>query len=190
VPDLELLTRCLARNLRHWRRERGHSIDALAARAGVSRGMLIQIEQARTNPSVGTLCKVADALGVSVAKLLDYDQGPRVQLTTADRAVPLWQTEQGSTGILHGGIEAPGPLEVWAWRLEPGDGHSSDPHPRGSAEIIRVEAGELTLTVEGEEYRVPTGTTAGYLADVPHGYRNDGPETVRLTMVVSIPPPS
>lgn len=189
MPDLELVTRFLARNVRHWRMERGHSIDALAARAGVSRGMLIQIEQARTNPSVGTLCKVADALGVSITKLLDYDRGPRVQLTTADRAVPLWQTAQGSTGTLQAGTEAPGPLELWAWRLEPGDGHHSDAHPRGSAEIIRVEAGVLTLTVDGEEYRVAAGTTASYLADAPHEYRNDGAETVQLTMVVSIPSP-
>jgi len=189
VPDLELVTQSLARNVKRWRTDRGHSLDALAARAGVSRGMLIQIEQARTNPSVGTLCKVADALGVSVATLLDYDQNPEVQLTTAEEAVTLWSTAGGSRGILQAGTEAPGPLELWSWRLEPGDGHDSDSHPPGSAELIRVESGELTLTVGGREYRIPAGTTASYQASAPHGYRNEGAGTVELTMVVAIPPP-
>ncbi|CAL2063804.1 hypothetical protein GPN2_13046 [Streptomyces murinus] len=49
VSDLELLTQSLARNVRHWRSVRGFTLDVLAARAGVSRGMLIQIEQARTS---------------------------------------------------------------------------------------------------------------------------------------------
>jgi transcriptional regulator with XRE-family HTH domain len=44
VSDLELLTQSLARNVKHWRAVRGFTLDTLAARAGVSRGMLIQIE--------------------------------------------------------------------------------------------------------------------------------------------------
>ena len=61
MSDLDQLTQSLARNLKRWRGERGFTLDALAARAGVSRGMIIQIEQARTNPSVGTTVKLADA---------------------------------------------------------------------------------------------------------------------------------
>ncbi len=77
MSDLELLTQSLARNVRHWRSVRGFTLDVLAARAGVSRGMLIQIEQARTNPSIGTVVKIGDALGVSVTTLLDYERAPR-----------------------------------------------------------------------------------------------------------------
>ncbi len=77
MADLDLLTRSLARNVKRWRTERGFTLDMLAARAGVSRGMLIQIEQARTNPSIGTIVKIGDALGVSVPTLLDYERARR-----------------------------------------------------------------------------------------------------------------
>jgi transcriptional regulator with XRE-family HTH domain len=83
VTDLDHLTQSLARNLKRRRQERGYTLDALAARAGVSRGMLIQIEQGRTNPSVGTVVKVGDALGVSITTLLDFDQEPQVRLVPA-----------------------------------------------------------------------------------------------------------
>ncbi|MBQ0987383.1 helix-turn-helix transcriptional regulator [Streptomyces sp. F63] len=188
MTDLDHLTQSLARNLRRWRGERGFTLDTLAARAGVSRGMIIQIEQARTNPSVGTTVKLADALGVSVTALLDYDQEPRVRVVQPEEAVRMWSTEAGSATVLLAGVQAPGPLELWGWTLVSGEGSTSDAHPAGTQELLHVRAGELTLVLDGEEYRVPAGSSASFEADVPHGYRNDGTETVEMSMVVSVPP--
>ncbi|MET7641493.1 XRE family transcriptional regulator [Streptomyces sp. NPDC005438] len=189
MTDLDALTQSLARNLKRWRLERGYTLDALAARAGVSRGMLIQIEQARTNPSVGTVVKVADALGVSITTLLDYDQSPQVRLIPEEQAVRLWSTEAGSHSTLLAGTEAPGPLELWNWLLMPGEASDSDPHPTGTTELVHVRSGDLTLLVDGVRHQVPRGTSATFASDVPHGYRNDGAEPVELTMAVSVPAP-
>ncbi len=188
MSDLDLLTQSLARNVRRWRAERGFTLDALAARAGVSRGMLIQIEQARTNPSIGTVVKIADALGVSITTLLDYEQGPKVRIVPAEQAVRLWHTDAGSYNRLLAGAEAPGPLEMWDWRLMPGEGSASDPHPAGTVELIHVTAGELTLTVDGLEHRVPAGASASFEANVPHTYGNQGAVPVGMVMAVSVPP--
>ncbi|SCK52041.1 transcriptional regulator, XRE family with cupin sensor [Streptomyces sp. WMMB 714] len=189
MTDLDHLTQSLARNLKRWRQERNFTLDGLAARAGVSRGMLIQIEQARTNPSVGTVVKVADALGVSITTLLDFDQEPQVRLIPAEQAVRLWSTEAGSHSTLLAGAEAPGPLELWSWRLMPGEGSDSDAHPSGTTELVHVTSGVLTLCVEGSDHRVPAGTSASFESNVPHGYRNDGAEPVEMTMAVSVPAP-
>ncbi|MFE2944415.1 helix-turn-helix domain-containing protein [Streptomyces sp. NPDC059255] len=188
MSDLDRLTRSLARNLRRWRGERGFTLDALAARAGVSRGMIIQIEQARTNPSVGTTVKIADALGVSLATLLDHEQGAQVRIVPQDQAVRLWSTPAGSRSTLLVGTEARGPLELWAWTLMPGDTGASDPHPPGTTELLHVTAGELTLVVDGEPYPVEAGASASFEADVAHSYRNDGARTVEMIMSVSVPP--
>ncbi|MFF8838123.1 helix-turn-helix domain-containing protein [Streptomyces sp. NPDC015130] len=188
MSDLDQLTQSLARNLKRWRKERGFTLDALAARAGVSRGMIIQIEQARTNPSVGTTVKLADALGVSITTLLDYEQGPQVRLVPPDQAVRMWSTPTGSHTTLLVGTEARGPLELWSWTLVPGEGSDSDPHPDGTTELLHVGAGTLTLVVDGAEHTLPAGTSAVFEANVPHTYRNDGDETVEMTMAVSIPP--
>ncbi|MEU3299868.1 MULTISPECIES: helix-turn-helix domain-containing protein [unclassified Streptomyces] len=188
MSDLDQLTQSLARNLKRWRGERGFTLDALAARSGVSRGMIIQIEQARTNPSVGTTVKLADALGVSITTLLDYETGPQVQLVPREQAVRMWSTPGGSSTTLLVGTEARGPLELWSWTLMPGEESASDPHPDGTVELLHVTAGELTLVVDGKPYAVPAGTSATYEANVPHTYRNAGTESVEMTMAVSIPP--
>ncbi|WP_338675231.1 XRE family transcriptional regulator [Streptomyces sp. SCSIO 30461] len=188
MSDLDQLTQSLARNLKRWRGERGFTLDALAARSGVSRGMIIQIEQARTNPSVGTTVKLADALGISIATLLDYEQGPQVRLVPSEQAVRMWSTPAGSSTTLLVGAEARGPLELWAWTLVPGDESASDPHPSGTVELIHVTTGELTLVVDGKPHLVPAGTSASFEADVPHTYRNEGDGTVEMTMAVAVPP--
>lgn len=117
--------------------------------------MIIQIEQARTNPSVGTTVKLADALGVSITTLLDHEQGSPVRLVPESQAVRMWSTDAGSSTTLHVGTEARGPLELWTWRLMPGDSSASDPHPEGTVELLHVTAGELTLVVDGTPYAVP-----------------------------------
>ncbi|MEV6263056.1 XRE family transcriptional regulator [Streptomyces sp. NPDC051784] len=188
MSDLDQLTQSLARNLKRWRGERGFTLDVLAARAGVSRGMIIQIEQARTNPSVGTTVKLADALGISITTLLDYEQGTQVRLVPASQAVRMWSTESGSSTTLLVGTDARGPVELWSWHLMPGEGSASDPHPEGTVELLHVTTGELILTVDGEDHLLPAGTSATFEAHVPHGYRNDGTEPTDLTMAVSIPP--
>lgn len=188
VSDLELLTLSLARNVKHWRSVRGFTLDVLAARAGVSRGMLIQIEQARTNPSIGTVVKIGDALGVSVTTLLDYERAPRVRVVPADRAVRLWRTEAGSYNRLLAGTEAPGPLEIWDWRVMPGEQSPSEPHPVGTVELVHVTAGELTLTVDGEDHLVPTGASASFEAHLAHVYGNHGDVPMEMVMAVSVPP--
>ncbi|MFE7776952.1 helix-turn-helix domain-containing protein [Streptomyces sp. NPDC057445] len=188
MSDLDQLTQSLARNLKRWRAERGFTLDALAARSGVSRGMIIQIEQARTNPSVGTTVKLADALGVNITTLLDYEQGPQVRLVPQEQAVRMWSTPAGSSTTLLIGADARGPLEMWGWTLMPGDESPSDPHPEGTVELLHVTKGELTLVVDGKPHAVPAGTSATFEANVPHIYRNEGAGTVEMTMAIAVPP--
>jgi DNA-binding XRE family transcriptional regulator len=68
----------LAANLRRLRALRGWSLEAVAERAEVSKNTVIQVEQGRANPSIATLCRLADALGVGVASLIEAPASPRV----------------------------------------------------------------------------------------------------------------
>src|SRR5439155_10394975 len=94
------------------------SLDELSGRSGVSKGMVVQIEAARTNPSVGTLSRLSDAFGVSIARLLEPAAEQIVRITPADRAPTLWQGGHGGFGRLLAGVNS---VEVWEWRLQPGE---------------------------------------------------------------------
>jgi transcriptional regulator with XRE-family HTH domain len=188
VPDPAVVARAIARNVRRLRGERGFTLDELAGRASVSRGMLIQIEQDRTNPSVGTLVRIADALGASVAQLVEVSDAPVVRVVRAQDAVPLWRGAGGGSGNLLLGTDPPQMLELWDWRLEPEDGYDGEAHAAGTRELLYVLDGRLTLTVEDETHLIEVGDTVMFCADRVHRYENKDGEPVRFVMAVSTPP--
>ena len=53
------------------RQARRWTLDQLAEAAGVSRRMVINVEQGAANPSVGTLLRISDALGVGLPALVE-----------------------------------------------------------------------------------------------------------------------
>ncbi len=57
------------KTLRESHREGRWSQQTLADRSGLDRSFLAEIETDKANPTVDTLGKIADALGVSIAEL-------------------------------------------------------------------------------------------------------------------------
>jgi transcriptional regulator with XRE-family HTH domain len=58
------------KGLRFYRNRSGMSIDALAAASGVSRATIWNSEVGKTSPSIESLERMADALGVSASQIL------------------------------------------------------------------------------------------------------------------------
>lgn len=187
MPSPEAVAAAVARNTRRLRTSRGWSLDQLAARSGVSKGMLVHLEQARTNPSLGTLCKVAETLGVSLAGLVELHEAPVVRVVQPDEVVRLWGSATGSFGDLLVGSDERDHLELWHWRIAPGDDHESEAHAAGTREMVHVVSGTLTLDVDGVAHQVPAGGAALFHADRDHVYRNTGRGAVSLVMVVLQP---
>jgi transcriptional regulator with XRE-family HTH domain len=177
----------VARNVRSLRTEQGWTLDELAGRSGVSKGMLVQIEQNRTNPSIGTLCRISEAFGVSLAAMVELGQSPSVRLVAKDEAIELWHGEPGSVGRLLVGTDRREHIELWDWRMTPGDAYPSQDHQPGTQEMAHVLDGVLTLSVEGTDYSVPAGGSVLFEADRAHGYANRGRKVLRFTLVVSAP---
>jgi transcriptional regulator with XRE-family HTH domain len=178
----------LARTVASLRAERGWSLDQLAARSGVSKGVLVALEQGRSNPSLTTLARVGDAFGVPVTRLVDVSTEPEVRITgPADEKV-LWRSETGGIGTIIAATPPPWAAELWRWTLQPGDRFGGEAHGPATRELAWVESGTLNLTVAGHEYQVRPGGCARFPGDLPHSYANEGADQVVLTMVVVVPP--
>lgn len=179
----------LARNLRRLRTGRRLSLEALAEQAGVSRGMLIQIEQRRVNPSLAMLVRIADALDVSVSELVDLGAVEPVRVVRATEAVDLWRGERGGYGRLLVGSDRFDHLETWTWAIEPGEAHAAEAHPSGTREMLYVVEGRLVLDAGGAQHIAEAGDAVVFAADQDHRYANEEPVgTLRLLMVVATPP--
>ena len=178
----------LARTVQSLRAERGWSLDQLAARSGVRKGVLVALEQARSNPNLATLAKLSDAFGVPLTYLLDVPAEPSVRMTGPDQARTLWHGPSGGTGTIIAATQAPWAAELWRWTLMPGESFGGDAHAPAMREMVWVEEGSLTLTVAGTRHHVGPGECARFPASLPHAYANEGTQRALLTMIVVVPP--
>ncbi|HJZ72881.1 MAG TPA: XRE family transcriptional regulator [Vicinamibacterales bacterium] len=179
--------------IRARREERRLSLDRLAELSQVSKGLLVHIESGRANPSIATLCKVAAALGASVADLVQVSGAQAAEVLPAGAPRLLWRGPKGGSATLLVGATGPDMLELWSWTLQPGERYDAPAHPEGTQELIHVEQGSLALAFGDVRYVIAAGGSAIAHTDRPHAYAAEGRRPVRFTMVVaewhSPPPP-
>src|SRR5262249_55328744 len=72
------------------------------------------------------------------------------------------------------GPPPPQSVELWQWRLQPGDSYASEAHLAGTRELLHVLAGRLPLTVEDETHLIGPADTVLFSADREHRYANKG----------------
>jgi transcriptional regulator with XRE-family HTH domain len=175
----------IATRVRGARTGQAWTFDELAARSGVSRRLLIQIEQGEANPSLATLLKLATALGVTLTELVQQDSdSPPFGVVSGDNALDLWNTPGGSAARLLVSHDA---LELWSWTLKPGERRDSDAHRRGSLELLSVATGKVRLDVGDHHAEIKAGDSAWFDASLPHAYSNPARATATFTLVVLEP---
>ncbi|MDT0510186.1 XRE family transcriptional regulator [Novosphingobium sp. MMS21-SN21R] len=176
----------LAGRIAALRRQRDMSFDQLASQCGISKGMVVAIEQGKANPSIATLCRLAAGLRLSVTDLLDLSQAvpSRLQIIPPDGARELWRGPNGGSAILLVGSDGPDMLEQWIWTLFPGERFDGDSHSAGTQELLHVLDGSLLVEIEGNGEILPQGASAHARTDCPHAYACNGTEPVRFVMTV------
>jgi transcriptional regulator with XRE-family HTH domain len=166
------ITRAIGGRVRQGRAGRGWTLDQLAERSRVSRRMLVSIEQGSANPSIATLLRVSDALGIGLPALVDMDRSSKLRVTRAGAAPVLWRGKLGGRAVLVAGTEPPGVTELWDWTLGPGESHSSEPHAAGTRELLLVLDGQVELRVGQNAEVLTTGDSASFAGDLAHEYVN------------------
>lgn len=178
----EAVGQALAGNLRAARRERGWRLEDLAARSGVSRGMLQQIETGHTNPSVATLARICSALSIPIGRLVEPPAEIGYIATAGDAELRTAGRASQARLLINDG-QAPF-IELWDFLIAAGDEIRSAAHPPATRELLHVHQGELDVEVGGAAFHLEPGDALRMRGDRPHAYRNSGPVTVRLTMTV------
>jgi transcriptional regulator with XRE-family HTH domain len=164
----------LGQRLRQERGARQLSLDDLAARSGVSRGMISAVERGEKAPTVLVLDRIATGLGTTIARLLGEERVARVQVRRAceqdvARDPSGWERRILSPALP--GIE----FELLRTTIGPGvDAGAFSPHGEGSREYLAVEHGTLVLTLDGVAYTLTAGDSIYYAGDCVHGFANPG----------------
>jgi transcriptional regulator with XRE-family HTH domain len=181
------LATAIGERVRLERQGRRWTLDQLADTAGVSRRMVVNVEQGAVNPSVGTLLRISDALGVGLPALVEPPRSRSLAVTRNGDGAALWTGELGGRGILVAGTQSPDVVELWDWILEPGDHHASEAHAAGTKELLHVRSGSVTVSVAEDTVLLTEGDAMTFPGDAAHSYSNRGAEPARFSLAVFEP---
>jgi len=173
--------------VRQERQSRRWTLDQLAEAAGVSRRMVVTVEQGAANPSVGTLLRISDALGVGLPALVERPEPRPVRVTRQGDGAVLWSSESGGRGVLVAGTAPPDVVELWDWTLGSGDRHVTQAHTPGTQELVQVQQGTITIEVAGQPVTLDAGDAVAFPGDVAHSYANPGTQPARFSLAVFEP---
>lgn len=166
---------------------RGMSLRTLATAAGVSSSFLSQLENGRTNASVASLRKIAAALGVSPAQLLDDSPTHTRGVLRADQR-PTLPLDGAQKFVLS--LPPLNHLEVYAGVFEPGGSTGRDAYMHGqSQEMLIVTSGEVVLELGDERYTMSADDSIEFLSSVPHRVMNESDATASVIWINSPPTP-
>src|SRR3954451_6695509 len=111
--NIAALASIIGGRVKHERQSRRWTLDHLAEAAGVSRRMLVNVEQGATNPSVGTVLRISDALGGGLPALVEPPAARSLQVTRDGDGAALWASDGGGRGVLVAGTQPPDVVELW-----------------------------------------------------------------------------
>jgi len=174
----------IGERLRELREARNISMRALATRSGLSANALSMIERGRASPSVSTLYKLADALGVSITSFFSSDsERKQVVFLKAEERTRVSFTR----GIFEalGGERFVGRVEPFLLTLE----NNANSGPRSMThtghEFVFCLRGQLEYQVERQIYELSAGDSLLFAAQLKHRWKNAGPNVATALIIIS-----
>ena len=170
--------------LRELRLERGLSLRNLARLSGLSTNALSMIERSRTSPSISTLYKVADALGVPITAFFRLEPPKRnIVFRKADERMHISVPRGVWEGL--GGEEFTGGVEPLMLNLERGANSGQFTMLHSGHEFVLCLNGSLEYEVEGQRFSLSSGDSLLFSARLEHRWRNPGATQAQVLIVLS-----
>ena len=168
-PALDGSAGAIGTHLRQLRAKRKLSLAQVAQAVNLSVGFLSALERSQMSGSVGTLRKLARFYKTNILDFFDANGASGRQVRPTQRKVL-----QAGPGVR---------MELLAWgntvmephlfRVAPEAG-SGDSYTHEGEEFLYVLRGELTITLEKEEYQLKAGDSFYFESATPHRWKNPG----------------
>ena len=170
--------------LKELREARKSSMRGLATKSGLSANALSMIERGKTSPSVSTLYKLADALGVPITEFFDPQSDKQnIILVKADERTRVPFSRGVWEGL--GGERFTGRVEPFILTLESGASSGQHTMVHTGHEFIFCLRGQLEYLVEKQLIELEAGDSLLFAAQLNHRWHNPGKTVTNALLVLS-----
>ncbi|MCA2000832.1 MAG: helix-turn-helix domain-containing protein [Chloroflexi bacterium] len=174
----------VANSLRELREARGVSMRALAAKSGLSANALSMIERGKTSPSVSTLYKLADALGVSITAFFGaQEQAKQIVFLKSDERARMSFPRGLFEGL--GGERFSGRIQPFLLTLETGAFSGPSAISHSGNEFVFCLRGKLEYHVERRFFLLEAGDSLLFDSKLRHRWRNPGDAVATALVIIS-----
>lgn len=161
------------------------TLGQLADKAGVAKSIISQIERNETNPTLGTIWRLSQALDTSIEEVLRAEQRPALIEKTTSAQLPLLTSEDGKFRLrITGWSRVVDWVQIYEIEADPNGILDSEAHAPGSVESLTLYAGQVRVTSGDETFAGQAGDTLRYRCDLPHKIESLGKARVHANMVL------
>ncbi len=176
-------TDALGSGIRAERLRQNMTLAHLADLAGLSASALSQIERGVTDPSIGSLRRIASALQVPFFQFLLERESPDPVVRKNERQTITFPNQALQYQLLTPSLR--GPFEVLSLDLAPGAASGEEALAHDSEECMIVLNGDVQVEVAGVSYTLSAGDSISIQRNVPHRVVNNESNTTEILMVIS-----
>lgn len=164
----------LAQRIKSRRLEKRLTLEAVAARTGLTRSWLSKVENFRVTPSLPALGQIAAALEVPIADLVQgLDQRPRL-VVVRRRERQVIQRDKPSSNTVYESLAFKRPdrkMDPFVLKVPPGEAKRlAKPHE--GEEFLMVIAGRVDFEYDGELHNLAAGDSLYFDANAKHRLLN------------------
>jgi transcriptional regulator with XRE-family HTH domain len=180
----------IAERVRELRAAAGLSLDALAARSGVSRSMISVVERGESSPTAVVLEKLATGLGVTMAAMFESPRADADDVSPVARRAdqPSWR-DPGS-GYLRRNVSPSGigqPMRIVEVEFPP---RARVAFETGARDVpihqqVWVLEGTIEITTGDERHRLCDGDCLAMQLDRPTMFHNPTRKPARYAVVMA-----
>ncbi|WP_347309967.1 helix-turn-helix domain-containing protein [Defluviimonas sp. SAOS-178_SWC] len=164
--------------VRQIRKDLNLSLDDLSKRSSVSIGTLSQIERGLGRPSLRTIERIGNALGVPIYWLFEVqankdDAGADDIVVRSGKGAPLTVLVEGMKKTLITPTTF-AQMQLMLVDMEPGSKSSAGFYQHEGIDVGYVLCGSLHLEVDDRLYVLATGDCFAFDSQLPHRFQNRG----------------
>ena len=174
----------VASSLRELREARGISMRTLATKSGLSANALSMIERGKTSPSVSTLYKLADALGVSITAFFGAEtEKKQIVFLKSDERTRMSFTRGVFEAL--GGEQFSGRVEPFMLTLERGSSSGLHQMVHTGHEFVFCLRGQLEYFVEKQVFLLSAGDSLLFASKLQHRWKNPSRNVTNALIIIS-----
>jgi transcriptional regulator with XRE-family HTH domain len=171
--------------LRTLRTGRGISVRTLATQAGFSPSFISQVENGQVSPSIASLERIADLLGIGLAGFFNAASSGGNQVVQFKDRQKLHSSWSRARIEALGPMGGPNGLDAVMITLSPGGRSGKSPAAHSGEEFAFIFAGRIVLTLGSETHELHRGDAVTFSSETPHLWENRSSGIAEIVIVSS-----